>query len=117
MHNLLCLGIVLFQIYFKKITNHICFTKEGKALQANSFNYRILALNARLFVPTQNHDFSSKHALEKEKQQNSTDRAYRNRQNEINTPIRAFMANISNGSSHADADISLRSEIGESFRE
>ncbi|KAG4914780.1 hypothetical protein JHK87_052337 [Glycine soja] len=45
------------------ITNHICFKKEGKALQANSFNYRILALYARLFVPTQNHDFSSKHAL------------------------------------------------------
>ena len=33
-------------------------------MQANSFNYRILALHARLFVPTQNHDFSSKHALE-----------------------------------------------------
>jgi len=56
---------------------------------------------------TPNHDFSSKDALQKENQENSTGRAYRNRQDEINTPIRTSMANISNGSSHADADFSL----------
>lgn len=43
--------------------------------------------------------------------------AYRNRQDKINTPIRAFMANISNGSSQADTDSSIRPEISETFRE
>jgi len=91
----------------KKITNHISFTQEGKALQAESFNYMILVLNARLVIPTPNCDLSSKHVLQKYNQENSTGSAYRNRQDEINTPISTFMANISDGSSHADANFSL----------
>jgi hypothetical protein len=50
----------------------------GKALQAKSFNYRILALNARLYFSIQNQYFlgGKKHVLEKEKEESS--QAYRN---------------------------------------
>jgi hypothetical protein len=53
----------LINYFFKYIlkvtflTDHICFTKVGKALQAKSFNYRILALNARLYFSIQNQYF------------------------------------------------------------
>jgi len=79
----------------------------GKTLQAESFNYRILGFDARLFFQRKISisQKKKKNTQEKEKEENSW--AYRNSQYKINTPIRAFMANISNGSSQTDTDNSV----------
>jgi hypothetical protein len=52
---------------------------------------------------------------ETKQRQTSFENPYRNRHYKVNTPIRVSSANIPNGSSNTDTNISLRYEFGKPF--